>query len=187
MSFTHDWFSLHIGNWTRWLGARRDVETRALEIGCYEGKATCWLLENILTHPKSTITCIDTFEGSDEHKEFGVKFGGVERTFHENTAPWENKVTTHKGRSDYILRRLAGPFDLVYIDGSHRAPDVLTDAVLAWPLVAPGGIVVFDDYMWDHYPDATMNPRLGVDSFLATFKGQFALIASEYQVCVRKQ
>ena len=37
-------------------------------------------------------------------------------------------------------------FDLIYIDASHYAPDVLSDAVLAFKLLKPGGILIFDDY-----------------------------------------
>jgi hypothetical protein len=33
-------------------------------------------------------------------------------------------------------------------DGSHRARDVLEDAVLSWPLLKVGGIMLFDDYLW---------------------------------------
>ena len=40
-------------------------------------------------------------------------------------------------------------FDFIYIDGSHIAKDVLTDACMAWPLLMPKGLMVFDDYMWE--------------------------------------
>ena len=33
---------------------------------------------------------------------------------------------------------------IVYIDGSHEAPDVLTDAVMAWKLLVEGGIMILD-------------------------------------------
>lgn len=33
---------------------------------------------------------------------------------------------------------------VVYIDGSHDASDVLTDAVMAWKLLAQGGIMILD-------------------------------------------
>ncbi len=47
-------------------------------------------------------------------------------------------------------------FDVVYVDASHMAGDVLSDAVLAWKLLAPGGIMIFDDYAWSslRYPGA---------------------------------
>ena len=36
-------------------------------------------------------------------------------------------------------------FDFVYVDGSHLALDVLVDAALAWRLLSPGGVLVFDE------------------------------------------
>ena len=41
-----------------------------------------------------------------------------------------------------------GLFDLIYIDGSHSAKDVLLDSLLAWRLLRPGGAMVWDDYEW---------------------------------------
>lgn len=33
---------------------------------------------------------------------------------------------------------------VVYIDGSHWAKDVLTDAVMAWRLLKEGGVMILD-------------------------------------------
>ena len=38
-------------------------------------------------------------------------------------------------------------FDFIYIDPSHQAPDILTDAVLAFKLLRLSGVMVFDDYL----------------------------------------
>ena len=58
------------------------------------------------------------------------------------------------GRSQDLLRAMTGePFDLVYIDASHEAADVLADAVLAWPLLKPGGFLGFDDYTSRRFPE----------------------------------
>jgi hypothetical protein len=32
-----------------------------LELGSYEGRSTVWMLESLLTHPQSHITCVDPF------------------------------------------------------------------------------------------------------------------------------
>jgi hypothetical protein len=45
-----DWFSQHIPNWKRWLARFQGRDgIRAVEIGTYEGRAACWLLDNVLT------------------------------------------------------------------------------------------------------------------------------------------
>jgi hypothetical protein len=64
---------------------------------------------------------------------------------------------------------------------------VLTDAVLGWRLLKLGGIMVFDDYEWESYRDQpTMHPKLGVDSFLATFQDRVRILYKGYQVIAEK-
>lgn len=38
--------------------------------------------------------------------------------------------------------------ELAYIDGSHHRADVPADSFATWPLIVPGGIVIWDDYEW---------------------------------------
>lgn len=187
MQFTHDWFSHNIPNWEKWLAEYRAKPTRALEIGCYEGKATCWLLENILTHQDSTITVVDTFAGSEEHRTLGVSFDTVRDTFNFNVKKWGNRVSAFTGESALVVRHFTGPYDLIYVDGSHMAADVLTDCCLVWPILSSGGILILDDYEWPGVSDDPLHrPKAGIDAFLAIFKPQYKLIACEYQVCIRK-
>src|SRR5689334_15173769 len=63
--FTVDWFSSNIDHWENWLNVLKNKpRLRFLEIGCFEGRATRWFLENILTHRTSKIVCVDTFLGN---------------------------------------------------------------------------------------------------------------------------
>lgn len=192
MSFTLDWFSGNIPQWQKDLKHLEGEPVKALEIGSFEGMATRWLLQNILTHDDSVITCIDTFGGSAEH-ENKVDFSEVEKRFDQNAyLPFRGKVKKIKDTSFNALVAFNSgyvneKYDFVYIDGSHQAKDVLTDALLVWPLVKGGGIVTFDDYLWGGYPDQpTMHPKLGIDSFLAIMAGKFELIHHGYQVTIKK-
>ncbi len=53
-NFTKDWFSHNEWNFIKYLAHLIDTPCRILEIGCYEGRATVWMLENIATHPDAT-------------------------------------------------------------------------------------------------------------------------------------
>ena len=77
-------------------------------------------------------------------------------------------------------------FDLAYVDGSHRAADVYSDAVLTWAVMAPGGIVIFDDYQWLEAPDMMGNPKPGIDAFLTACIGQYRVLHHDYQVVIEK-
>jgi predicted O-methyltransferase YrrM len=61
-----------------------------------------------------------------------------------------NRVIKITGRSQEILRLLRhASYDVIYIDGSHRAVDVQADASFSWPLLKPSGVLIFDDYLWN--------------------------------------
>jgi hypothetical protein len=64
---------------------------------------------------------------------------------------------------------------------------VLADAVLSWPLLKNGGIMLFDDYLWQQDPRPEHCPRLGIDSFLRCQRGWFDVLLAQYQVAVRKR
>src|SRR3989339_675257 len=160
--FQADWFSHNIPVWEKLLAEFKNrLNLRFLEVGTFEGQSAIWVINNILTHPSSKIVCVDTFEGSSEHPGMGIDISAIETTFRHNVAVarGEERVEIRKGYSREILRTLPlTSFDFAYIDGSHLAADVLTDAVLTFPLLKKGGILVFDDYHWDMDPDPLRRP-----------------------------
>jgi hypothetical protein len=97
-------------------------------------------------------------------------------------------VRLHEGFSRSILRRLPERgYDFIYVDGSHSTSDVLEDAVLSFGNLRTGGIVAFDDYLWD---DPKFNqhgtPKAAVDAFLAVFARKVELLHQAHQVWLRK-
>ncbi|HEU5094768.1 MAG TPA: class I SAM-dependent methyltransferase [Reyranella sp.] len=193
--FTRDWFSHNIESWRRWLAelaGRPGI--RALEIGSFEGRATTWLLENVLTDETSHIDCVDPFR-----KDYY-------RRFLSNIAAWRQRVTVHRGLSDKVLPTLEGAFDFVYIDGDHRPFAILSDSVLSWPRLKTGGILIFDDYLFvPHDLDRQASrvwsekrarrqiarhpaqcPKTAIDGFLAAMTGQYEVLGQGYQLALRK-
>ena len=66
---------------------------------------------------------------------------------------------------------------------------MLTDGVLAWPLLKPGGIMIFDDYTWqwtDPTTGETIEPARGIDAWCYAFEGQYDFIMKGGQVGVVK-
>lgn len=188
--FSTDWFSQNIRNWTKWLAEFKGRDNLSfLEIGCFEGRATVWLLENILTGSNSWIHTIDMFEGGMEDGTKGAYFNrDVQKNYNENIKPFGNKVVTYKGKSFDILTKeiWCDNYNFIYIDGSHRSIEVLEDSVLAWKKLCSGGIMVWDDYGLKRYKDALDNPTVGIDAFLQVYYGKYTVISKGYQVCIRK-
>ena len=181
MEFTQDWFVQYMEIWPaifRNHGWNPDEPKSILEIGCFEGLATCWMLSNLLKHPDSKIVCIDKFEGGEEHLQAGVKMGQVRERFSRNVSKCGrvDSVRVLEERSDEGLMRLLQekqePFDFIYVDGSHMAFDVLGDLILSYKLLKIGGLCICDDYLWEGQSDPRHTPKMAVDSFTSIISGQ---------------
>jgi predicted O-methyltransferase YrrM len=166
-----------------------------LEIGSFEGRSAVWLMENAM-QDGDALTCVDTWKGSEEHSQLNML--SVEEIFTNNIEMAEAKcrgriVCAEKETSvEFLARRLytvapEGEFHFIYIDGSHIARHVLTDACMAWPLLKQGGLMVFDDYLWGENRDILHRPRLAVDMFVNLFAEELDIVHMGYQFVVRKK
>jgi predicted O-methyltransferase YrrM len=188
-SFSSDWTTWHFPTWNEFLQPLRSAPVRVLEIGSWEGRSALFFLNYFAD---SHIVCVDTFGGNVEHlrnPHFAALVPEAERHFDANLAGFGARVEKIKGASADVLPQLgiaARRFDLVYVDGSHRAADVYSDGALAWPMVARNGIVIFDDYEFDEIKDESERPKLGIDAFLAAFEGHYRLLHRAYQVVIAK-
>lgn len=148
--FTADWFTQYGEHWLKRLGHLKDTPIRFLEIGCYEGRSTCWLLDNLLTHKDSYITCIDPWDGKDPC--LGEQTKIAYNTFRNNTIGYgKSKVVVIRDESYEQLLYMnvaSNKFDIVFIDGNHEGYNALGDLILSWPLVKPNGWLIMDDYHW---------------------------------------
>ena len=189
--FTRNWFDWAPPVWTRMiphLPARRNF----LEIGSFEGRSAVWIIEHML-EDGGELYCIDTWEGGAEHTPEDME--GTEARFHRNiqavreTFP-ERKVSKLKGLSTQWIPSLICEkleFDFIYIDGSHLAKDVITDACMSWPLLKKGGFMVFDDYAWKPEGFALLQrPKVAIDAFVNMFEDELHIAHSGYQLIVRK-
>ncbi len=177
-AFSADYVSSLAPTWEKHLGeftAKSDV--RMLEIGSFEGRSAIWFLENILTHPTSSITCVDIFSrGRGKLFDHNIKVSGH-----------SDKVFKLKGRSENILPSMKEEsFDIVYIDGDHHASNVLMDAVSSWFLLKNGGVMIFDDYEWEPEKPPEERPQMAIDIFLRAFQRRLELLHKGYQVIIRK-
>jgi len=188
MKFTQDWFSHNISNFElirKILPERK----RFLEIGSFEGRATVWMLQNMLD-ADGHITCIDTFKGSEEHTILNLN--SLEAIFRQNVSEAKNtdqvvevlSMTSYDGLGYLIAQK--EQYDFIYIDGSHTAFDVMTDACMAFGLLKKGGIMLFDDYLWRDMPGVLHRPKLGIDLFLMLFDEKVEIRLLGYQLGIVK-
>lgn len=165
----------------------RTPDTRILEIGSYEGLSACFFLWRLAT---AEVTCVDTFEGGLDDAG-AARHVSLQATFDRNLARLDAaRVTKFVDDSRATLLRLqreARRFDLIYVDGSHLGLDVLVDAALAWRLLEPNGVLVFDDYRWNHAgDDALLRPGPAIDAILQLLEGKYEMLLRSAQVAIRK-
>ena len=164
------------------MASLKDKPVRVLEIGSFEGRSAVWLCENILTHPDARITCVDTFEGEDGHTP---EKENLRSRFEHNIEPFRSKVDIIQSMSADALRKMTGEFDFIYIDGCHYTANVLEDAVLAFPLLKVGGIMIFDDYMNGDI-HSIKYPHIGVNAFVQCYQERLILLAQYEQLVLKK-
>ena len=182
--FTVDWFSQNIPAWKNILHQLKP--SKILEIGSFEGRSACFLIDELSSSHETEIHCIDTWHGGAEHADLDML--AVENRFKHNielslsNTKFKSNILTHKGASQDILATLLangmkGYFDFIYVDGSHEAPDVLADAVLSFSLLRQGGVIVFDDYLWVKFNDPRLHPKMAIDAFMNVYSKKLNVLA----------
>jgi predicted O-methyltransferase YrrM len=171
-----------------------------LEIGSHEGQATCYLIEALSKKHPLEIHCIDPWQNYDELPDEDMSV--IEGRFDKNILLAKSRalhnvtIIKRKEQSDIGLSRLLVEgkrnfFDFIYVDGSHKAPEVLLDAVVAFRLLKIGGLMVFDDYIWHEYDPSEIDlfrcPKPAIDAFVnLNWRKLKILSAHLYQFYIQK-
>jgi predicted O-methyltransferase YrrM len=188
--FKELWFDANIVPWCATFSRifNRADPVRILEIGSWEGRSTLFLLTYFT---QGHLTAVDTWAGSDEYQYNATwDLRDLEVRFDGNLAPCVARLTKRKGSSLHVLPRLLDEqqkFDVIYVDGSHVADDVLTDGITAWRLLKQGGVLIFDDFLWPCYPRARANPWWAINLFLKYHGGEYNILNAYYQIILQKK
>jgi predicted O-methyltransferase YrrM len=162
-----------------------DKKVRALEVGAFDGVSVNMMLDHLFVHPESEVICIDPFLPDPTTPQVCEQ---TKTDFYENRkrGGHEEQIEIFEGLSVEVLAWMIAEegywnsFDFIYIDGSHRAKDVLTDAVMCWNLLKYGGVMAFDDYEWGGGADQWGRPKAGIDAFSSVFGPELKLVSGGY-------
>lgn len=132
-------FDLYHFNWS-W--AIEHKPRTILEIGTRTGISLCQLLSAYIDHSQiERIVCCDLFNDgfiSPALVKHNLKLVGIPQSTID-------KVEFCVGDSKLTVPTIKGQFDYILVDGDHSKEGARTDLANVFPLIAPDGVVVFDD------------------------------------------
>ncbi len=164
----------------------RSVEGDVVELGCYKGLTSLHIQEELVKNsPAKRLYLYDSFSGlpekrADDASPAGTQFKAGElpaskkdviRIFKQSGLPmpyirkaWFSELTPSN-----LPERIA----LAFLDGDFYE-SIMDSLKLVWPKLAPGAVVVVDDYQNEQLPGAAK----AVDEWLKTHPAQLAIEAS---------
>ncbi len=129
------------------------VEGDHVELGAWKGLTTCYLAAARRARGRGQVFAVDTFEGTREHNTQYASIGNYDGSTLPafkaflSRAGLDAEVTPYVGYTTEMAKRHADrPVAFLLIDADHSYEGVKADFETWFPLVAPGGTVVFHDY-----------------------------------------
>tara|TARA_B100001540_G_scaffold166605_1_gene147347 strand:- start:1041 stop:1778 length:738 start_codon:yes stop_codon:yes gene_type:complete len=190
LKINNDWFTHNI-NCLDFFFKKNNIyhnKIEALEIGSYEGNSSVFFLKYF---QNIKLTCVDTFEGSNDEKadkDYQNKYdNSIYENFVHNTKKYSDKIRIFKSTSQNFFKNINDKkYDLIYIDGSHSAKDVFDDAINSFNVLNKDGYIIFDDFLWDFYSSINEGPMGGIKLFLKKNFFKVKIVSIDYQIIIKK-
>ena len=186
---SYDFFSRNSFDWIEVLKKFKEKKFEYLEIGSFEGNSALFILENF---KNSSVTCVDPWkqlqsvDGSNEGYEH-LSIINIEKNFDQNLIPYYGKFIKKKMSSGLFFKKNEEQFDVIYIDGSHFAEEVIKDCRNSWLVLKKNGILILDDYFWKGYRKLEENPAFAINKFLKEINNNYKIIRfTKFQLFLTK-
>lgn len=175
--FHEDWFEPEKNQvWLR-LIKKASVENY-LEVGVHEGRSVFWVAHHLLK-PNGHIVAIDNFTGQ-------VRDTFMTNLSHSGIA--DRTRVLNQTSTKALPTLLPSAFDLIYIDGAHDMKTVLSDYVLAWPLLKVGGYMIMDDDFKTHHGIPNdLRPEKAIEALLFAYRTEIEIHQRGHQAIIRKR
>lgn len=136
------WLYKEQEEWLFKAASRLPHECNIVEIGSFKGRSTSCLAFGCRAS-KKRVFAVDTFNGNEW--DFADRNFFAEFSENLDRCGLSKHVVPIVGLSGEIAKSWKEPIHLLFIDGSHRYEDVVTDFFGFFPHVVPGGTVALHD------------------------------------------
>lgn len=166
------------------------IPSVVVEIGCFEGETTFNFARFLeAQRPNYAYYAVDPYTASENLRQEVVD--EAKEQFLQNALEFPRVELIEKPSFDGLLELHARKVsaDLIYVDGSHFAKDVLADAVLGFELLKVGGVMLFDDAVsWRYGTQIQDSPKIAVDNFIQCNWDRLKVLETPtgYQVAIQR-
>ncbi len=180
LKISTEFFSVNAYNFYKFLSSQPS-NFKYLEIGSFEGGSAIYVSNRF---ENSKIYCVDNWiKTADGYSN--LNFDDVEKNFDFNISNYKN-IKKIKKSSDNFFQDNDLTFDVIYVDGYHKAEQVFKDCVNSWKILNINGIMICDDFIWDHYKEVINNPCYAINNFMNTIDNYKVLKVSNSQLFLKK-
>lgn len=136
------------------MAAQVPVDQAIVEIGSYKGKSTCYLAAGARDGHGAHVYAVDAWD-TEGNVTGRFRFTEARDAFDRQirSARLVSRITALQGFSTDVAARWDGPpIGLLFIDADHAEASVRADYEAWKPHLAPGAVVIFDDYLSSRSP-----------------------------------
>ncbi len=184
-NFSQKWFLNNFEIFTFFLPKDKSLKFDYLEVGCYEGLSSYYVLSE---YKSVNAFFLDIWDMPNPNsKTLSHNFGLIEKVFDQNLSGFDFKKM--KNDSVISMRKLLKEnvhFDFIYIDGSHNGEDILSDAIEAFKILKVNGLMFFDDFL-QHDDNRILQSYVGIDKFLSLYSDYLKIEYFQNNLVVRKK
>ena len=184
-NFSQKWFLNNFEIFTFFLPKDKSLKFDYLEVGCYEGLSSFYVLSE---YKSVNAFFLDIWDVPNPNsKTLSHNFGLIEKAFDQNLSGFDFKKM--KNDSVISMRKLLKEnvnFDFIYIDGSHNGEDILSDAIEAFKILKVNGLMFFDDFL-QHDDNRILQSYVGIDKFLSLYSDYLKIEYFQNNLVVRKK
>ncbi|WP_440922046.1 class I SAM-dependent methyltransferase [Candidatus Pelagibacter sp.] len=184
-NFSQRWFLNNFEIFTFFLPKDKSLKFNYLEVGCYEGLSSFYVLSE---YKFINAFFLDIWDMPNPNsKTLSTNFDLIEKAFDQNLSGFNFKKI--KNDSVISMRKLLKEnvhFDFIYIDGSHNGEDILSDAIEAFKILKVNGLMFFDDFL-QHDENRILQSYVGIDKFLSLYSDYLKIEYFQNNLVVRKK